>query len=490
MFNRKRSGEPEPADDGPLPHHPDPRWDVMLAETIARHFEQAYVDGKVAVLGADGLRVECAVSTFQEFGAQVSASLFFRISGGSLGDQPAFASVSGYDASHEAAVVLGACNWACVFGEILRCAGATPPSTLSDEVGVTDLTIDGRRFRLVVTGLDRLMQHSDDYADPSDTLRETRQHLGPDTWLAPAIAGSGTLPYLTKHGSTLLSVFVMEVAGSRTVEIKVNGGDWIPSAQPLAAWPTPKRLSSPLLRELAVLVPLEPRARLARNPLERTLFELGLHSTDPFQAAGWQGWQRHGGHLAPPLDAAGLAAIERQTGPLPPDYRAFLTEVASSGAGPGYGLMYPSRFEDVVPLAHAGCGNVWYLRLDAASYGQVWVDAAGSDERVEQVAPDFDTWYSAWLDSTVRDDGPWIHWDRNTCASASVYNQVLTAQEERGEPTDRILGLGEGAIKLTSGGNRFLPSGVALDPCHGCVELGARLGVPPSAFARGVLLKT
>lgn len=293
-------------------------------------------------LRADGLSISCHVNGVQDIGSTKAASLFFEIWGGGLGETPVFASVSGY----EAAIVTGGCNWACTFGPVLRSAihGAASIGP-DDEVDELQATLDGRRYRVVVSGLDRLMQDDADFAPTSDTLSEARTQLGGEPWLTPSVLESGALPLLTAPGATLLSVFVWESRTNRTVEIKVNGSDWAPAAEPLERLPLVSRLSTPFLRELAVLVPIEPRPPLARGPLERTLLELGIDAIEPWQVAGWQGWQgwqAHRGVLGATLDDGTIGVIERTTGPLPVDYRRFLLEVAGWGAGPGYGLLRPA----------------------------------------------------------------------------------------------------------------------------------------------------
>src|SRR5690606_29923113 len=115
--------------------------------------------------------------------------------------------------------------------------------------------------------------------------------------------------------------------------------------------------------------------------------------------------------LGPVLGDAELAAVEAGTGPLPDEARWFLTHVAGPGAGPGYGLLPPRRVGDVVPLAHAGCGNAWVLRLDGPDRGTVWMDARASDEGTRKVADSVGAWFTAWLDGAARSVGPWQQYD-------------------------------------------------------------------------------
>src|SRR5262245_52004495 len=94
--------------------------DVLLTETIARHFPDArIVDGEIE-LGFAELRMRCWVNRIHSVGTYKSASLFFNLSGGALGPSPIFASISGYDESPERAIIVGGCNWACSFGPVLQ----------------------------------------------------------------------------------------------------------------------------------------------------------------------------------------------------------------------------------------------------------------------------------------------------------------------------------------------------------------------------------
>jgi hypothetical protein len=282
---------------------------------------------------------------------------------------------------------------------------------------------------------------------------------------------------LTAPGATLLSVFVMDSPQTRTVEIKVNGSDWLGSAGVFAGADPEPEGSVTLLRELAILVPLEPAGELTRAQLQRTFAGFDTGSAEPWQTAGWPGWRAHRGGLAAPATRHDLDEI----GEIPADYRAFLLDVAAFGAGPGYGLLPPQRHNGVIPLAHAGCGVTWVLRPN----GEVWVDAGGSDGTVARVADSFTGWYRAWLDAAVRQRGPWAQWDNGQCATTAVLSQFLDTvpEQEQGSLRGKV---GTGAISLTSGGG-YLPAGSALDPCHPCVAMVATFDLPPDVFAPGVL---
>lgn len=443
---------------------------MLFAETIARHFDGASVDGTSVRLGFDDAVLRCRVNGFQQVGAKTSASLFMHLTSGHLGLVPIFVSISGYGASRQEAVVAGACLWACELSPVLR-AGLT--GTAEEQVEQLEATVDGAPYRVFVAGLDRAMTSTDD--DAARRIPAARARLGGRPLLTPVVLQADVLPVLPPT-STLLSVFVGDGPEQRTVEVKVNGSDWVPSAR---AFPQP--LEEPpggmtLLRELAVLVPTGAPAVPSRAAVDRTLAGLALRN-QPWQVAGWRGWRSHAGLLAPPLSSAGLAEVERSTGRLTDDHRDFLTQVAPSGAGPGYGLLPPQRNGDTVPLAYAGCGVTWALRLDEGHRGEVWVDASSSDGSVAPVASSFLGWYLSWLDAAVRDSGPWTQWDSLHCATASVLAQLL--EDEGGErPVDLSGRLLPGSITLSDGDD-----GTRLDPCHGCVELAARYGLRDDVFA-------
>lgn len=481
-----------------VPVDPD-AFDELAAQVLSAHFEGGLAEGKVASLGPLEVNVRCEVGAVQQFGQLEAASLFLEMSGGALGQEPVFASVSGYGESAAAAVIGGACTWACSFGPVLRSglAGVTPEGDM-DELQVT---LDAQPYRVHVNGFDRVLHFTTDADDDAsmDLAAQVRSALVPPPedpwerrrpWLSEALVRSGRLPALTSR-HTVLSVFVMDMEGQRTVEVKVNGSDW-----PIADWleDTTTRPDGAvvLLRELAVLTSVSATGArvspsLSREAVERTLLGLAAR-TEPGRVGGWQGWWSHEGWLGSPLTEDDLTAVERRTHQLPQDYRQFLTTIAGPGAGPGYGLLQPERVTsaraDVIPLAHAGCGVTWVLRLDGRHRGEVWVDAAGSDQRFEHVASSVTEWFTSWLDLSVRDRS-FVHWDPDRCATAQALSQLT---REASLPIGASLRdrLDDGSISLTLG-EGYLPDGAAGDPCQGCVELAASRGLSPAVFAPGIL---
>ncbi|WP_344139715.1 SMI1/KNR4 family protein [Luedemannella flava] len=467
--------------------------DGLLTQTIARHFPNATIDGQTVRLGVGDLAITCHVPGVDPTGGLQAARLYFEITG-VVGDTPIFASVSGYGESRETAIVEGACQWACAFGPVLQ-AGVTgqpvPTAGAFPDAEEFETVLGGRRFRVVVAAMDRSMLFAPG-PSPQERIAAARARFA-DRWLTAAVLDSGTLPVHAMASGALLSAFVLDIHDHRSVEVKINGADWPGCTgmfEHVAAEPFG---GMTLLRELAMLVPVDVAAPssgvdLTRDELTRTLAAFDPSTAGPSRAEGWPGWHHHKGALAVPLTGEELAAVERKTGPLPNDYRAFLTEVAAVGAGPGYGLEWPRRIGDAVLLAHAGCHVAWVLRLDGPERGQVWVDAVGSDKTYAKVADSFTEWYRAWSDAAVRQDGPWIQWNNLSCASADVLGQFAQNIADRSDwvgPVSLTDVVPPGCLAMVGGGV-YLPDGSPLDPCHGCVDLAGRFGLPPETFARGL----
>lgn len=485
--------------------------DLVFSETIARHFPNARIEDGVVELGFGDLKMRCEVNGSQEFGGGRTVSLYMRLWGGAAGPAPTFISISGYGDNDHNAVITGGCNWACTFGPLLRAglAGEQVP-----DLPVTHATVQGHAMAVYTDGLDRFVGEDAPPGGVGPLMSRVRATLGGRPWLSDRLLQSEALPVLDPHRPTILSVFVFEQAERRIVEVKVNGCDWPHGGRALADTPGYQGPGAVLLRELTVVTPLHPEAPtqpLARDLLARTLAGLAAPlERGPRAAARWPGWAAHGGALLPPLTPEALAEVEADTGRLPGDYRAFLTEVAAGGAGPGYGLLAPTEArtraavegvpsltdgaelegdpEGVLLLADAGCGVTWQLVLRGPARGEVWASATGSDERYHRAAPSFSAWYRAWLDAAIRDVAPWIHWNAAACATASLLSNYLERLEQDGLQGDARFeamqaGLRPGAIRLTSGGHRFIEAGAGVPPCQGCVTLVESFGLGADAFA-------
>ncbi len=480
--------------------------DALFRETVARHFPAAQIRDDEIELGFASLRLRCRVNAVKQIGSTTSASLFFLLRGGKLGESPVFASISGYGDTAEIAIISGACNWACAFGPMFRAALAGEEQP---EVAQFDVMLDGQPFRVFVDGLDRAA--SFEGRDAMDRIAPARARFAPRSWLTRAVIESGRLPLLNGHRPTVLSVFVSDMPNHRVVEVKVDGVDW-PGMEPVfasAAEEPPGAMV--LLRELAVLVPTSPAPALSRDFVARTLRGL-TQASSPRNCVDWPGWKQHGGVLAPTLTADATAALEGRVGSLPADYRDFLASVGASGAGPGYGLLSPLADAQVsfargsfaweqetkpsepphgvLVLAHAGCGVMWLLVLDGQHRGEVWVDARSSDGKVRRVASSFSSWYRDWLSSSIRDAVPWLQWDTACCSTAHALSRFIESLERDGVSKEAIRSevtkrLKPGAMSVMSTGSSYFPAQTKLNPCHGCVSLVAQFNRGPNLFQPG-----
>lgn len=500
LWKKLTARTPEPA--APPPARPgDTNLEQMFVERFAAHFPGAVTDGSVVTLPFGGLTVRCELAGLDTLANQHSAALYFWISGGPFDNGPVFASVSGYGESPLEAVVMGCCNWACAFGPVLR--AGLGGETVTD-IGSFEGLVDGQAVRLSLQHLDRVIRTAEATETPPAIIEASRARLGPDGWLLRRVVESGSLPLLRSDRPVLLSAFLMD-SDDPLREVKVNGGDWPPSFPSLGGLGPRPVGAFPFMRELGVLVPLAPPPALTRAGIERTLRPLMASEGEaPSRSAtSWRGFRAHGGRLADPLPVDAIATILPGAFHLPDDYAAFLRDIASSGAAPGYGLLSPAhpgqqallaRSEPPGPslaLAHAGCGVTWLLGVGSEHHGQVWVDAMGSDESVKQVDASFSGWYRRWLDSVVRDVAAWIQWDSQACATAGVFVQVFEKLERDGVPeearAERLRSLLKaGAITLKSGGSNFFVAGDRIDPCAGCVALAARFGIGDGVFGVGL----
>ncbi len=446
---------------------PAPSLPALAAQAFAEAVPGTQADGAV-VRGFARLVVECVVAGVEATGEVLTAHVGFWLSGGPVGPAPVLATVDGYGVTPDQAVVEGTRRWA------TRCAPALVGAAFGRPVpGVEqiELTVDARRFHVAMARSDRSSGALPDGADPAE---EARERFGGHPWLAPAVLRSGTLPMLTSAHSTVVAITVNDADGGRAVRVSVHGTDWWPSAQRLAeARPAPPG-TTVLLEELAVITPAAPQPAITRAFLERTVAGL-VYAQDPGRTAGWPGWWAHGGGVGPKLTAAEVGAVEAFAGALPPDHWEFLTAVTGSGVGPGYGLLAPRVQSGAIPLAHAGCGAVWAMRLDGPQRGHVWVDVPGRGGGGQEVAPSFTRWYSEWLDGAVRDAGPWVQWPAQACAGAAALDAALAAHD--GAPA-------EGSIVIRSPGG-FVPAGTQVGPCQQCVAAAARRGLAPTVFAAG-----
>jgi hypothetical protein len=113
------------------------------------------------------------------------------------------------------------------------------------------------------------------------------------------------------------------------------------------------------------------------------------------------GADTHDYALAPPLSETDLVSLEAGLGTLLPDeVRLYLLQVASSGAGPYYGLrVLDERVDNKVMAADQGCGMSSLVVLEGKHRGEVWTDTGEGHLMPE--APDFFAWYETWIERAL-----------------------------------------------------------------------------------------
>jgi len=101
----------------------------LLTSTVARHFPNARVEDDQVELGFGDVRIGCQIGKTAGGGELHSAALYFHLQSDKLSRSTVFASISGYGASAEAAIIEGACHWCCSFGPVLQASlGSDPPA--------------------------------------------------------------------------------------------------------------------------------------------------------------------------------------------------------------------------------------------------------------------------------------------------------------------------------------------------------------------------
>ena len=133
---------------------------------------------------------------------------------------------------------------------------------------------------------------------PLEAAKTYRQWMGGSRALTTKVLASGTIP--ATRGSDIIPLgCFLGVGPDLIAEVKLGSGDWAPGRAVLADGPTEPE-GSLMLREWALLTPLEPAPRITRDDLQRTLDLLRNASEDSRDEAGWIGGRNHGMRLGAP----------------------------------------------------------------------------------------------------------------------------------------------------------------------------------------------
>ena len=217
------------------------------------------------------------------------------------------------------------------------------------------------------------------------------------------------------------------------------------------------------------------------------------------------GATQHRYTLAPPLATA--------PDDLPDDMRTFVTEVASGGAGPGYGwfpvekalryVLTPpagvTAYAHALPICHLGCGYAAIVPLDGPARGEVWIDASAVGICTAKYGT-FTGFYLAWIDALAHNGWPADHIPPGVCSVASALSGYLGMVERQlgvesgslaGEPLREALAqLGPGSIQIGADGSTLFAKGDTVDPCLTCARLLDALaadGLRRDVVAPGIL---
>lgn len=226
-----------------------PAFDVVLAQTIARHFRGATtetIDGTQTVRLGEGLPIiECFIDEIQDH-EPYGAFLFLQISGGAFGSRRVLVTASGYGSSQLASVVTAGCNWACAFGPVLLTGIGRPDLIDSDnpEVEQFEATVGGRRYRVAIGHLDRSMNM------PIEEVEAYRRRLGGPRALTDRVLASPLIPATRSDEAVALGCYAA-IGPHSITELKLAGADWPAGRSVLDAIP-PEPGGHRMLREWSV----------------------------------------------------------------------------------------------------------------------------------------------------------------------------------------------------------------------------------------------
>ena len=353
-------------------NEPNTSPEHLLAEVVASHFINARVaeeDGDQVVVLGEGLpTIECHINSMQEV-LPHGTFIMLIIRGGALGPHGATVTASGYGENMHHALVAAGCNWACAFGPVLLTGigRADLINTQDPDVEQFEATVGGRRYLVTMSRLDRGLGAG----IGSDELAACRRQIGGSQALTRAVLASGTLP-ASRSGDVIPLGCFLGIGPTISSEVKYGLGDWAPAC---AVWDNlPTQASGyRMLREWAILAPVEPAPPLTRYGLDLKHFE--------------DGWL----HLA----AAGCGAswlLNLGDGSVWLDSRACDDDVKQ--VAPGFASWYEAWLDNAI--RGGGPFAQWEYRVDAAY--QMLVQAArhyddvenllGSDFRVNIKGPD------------------------------------------------------------------------------------------------------
>jgi hypothetical protein len=124
----------------------------------------------------------------------------------------------------------------------------------------------------------------------------------------------------------------------------------------------------------------------------------------------------HRYQLAAPLGEEQVRQLEARLGvELPAEYRTFLREIGSRGAGPYYGMLEASAdegaqaareftgtsFDGTIAIAEQGCAYRSLLVVSGPRRGEVWSDFIAGDGGIVPEAASFGAWYAAWTEHAL-----------------------------------------------------------------------------------------
>ncbi len=249
------------------------------------------------------------------------------------------------------------------------------------------------------------------------------------------------------------------------------------------------------------------------------------------------GARSHRYRFAAPLPEARARAIEAEHGvEIPADYRAFLTRVAASGAGPYHGLLpldAPSQLASLggsfahlrplgpdveamteaerkafegdaavagtIALAHMGCQYFALLVVRGPRAGSVWADIRSAGLGIVPLHDSFTDWYGAWIHAMIHDEPFAIPVPEGLCAPQdaliSYFESWKASHGIEGDMTqeqtrEAVSGIGAGGIETRADASRYFDADDPVDVCRVCDQMfryfGEHCGLVPAQIKAGI----